>query len=354
MNFQQNLQSLVNKCKEFQQKVNELKLWYTPPIQKRYVLVTHFIQAHIRNKLELEALAAGDQAAPGYDSLTPARKLFYELQIELPPFLASGSTAFYYLQRYYMDCIHLLKTFSYSDYEEDWKKQRELISWLGALQGMKESHDASGSLNKSLDDIKRLGNIATISNADLRFLEEEVRNIQAVLIDAPDLENQLTEADLLFIQQATAHLEKNKHLLKGIPELDNSFKYDEPPALGVVSDRCRQLAVLVDNFKYDFDPEHIILDMDQFKKDLRGSFDLNIDICEDVYQDIMGEFGAFKIFSLRKLCDSMHNSFVRFSDSKYLQQRYPNGVRARHTDVYTGMADNITIETYLLLAVGAL
>lgn len=354
MNFQQNLYTLVNKCKEFQQKVNELKLWYTPPIQRRYIVVTHFLQAHIRNKLALEAIAAGDQSAPGFDSLTPARKLFYELQLDLPPFLASGNTAFYYLQRYYMDCVHLLKTFSYSDYEEDWKKQRELISWLGALQGMKESHDASGSLNKSLNDIKSLGNIAAISNADLRLLEEEIRNIQAVLIDAPHLENQLTEADLLFIQQATAHLDRNRHMLKGIPELDNSFKYDEPPALGVVSNRCRQLAVLVDHFKRDFDPEQTILDIETFKKDLRITFELQADVCEDVYQDIMGEFGAYKVFSLRKLCDSMHNSFERFSDSKYLQERYPNGVRARHMDVHTGMPDTITLETFLLLAIGSL
>lgn len=354
MSFQERFDTLAKYCKIYHQNVDKHKLWYQEPFQDRYLAVNKLIEIHLDSRLHLEALAAGEQSAPGFPSLTPARRHFYELQEEIPPFLASGSEAFYYLQRYRIDCTYLLKTFSYSTYEGDWEKSRELVEWMGAINDKQESHNASGSLEKSLEDIKALGNISSIKDADLRLLEEEVKNVQALLLENPDLEGELSEEDLAFIKEASEHLNKNKHALKGLPELDNSFKYEEPPALEALSYKCRQLAVLVDNFKKDFDPEQLILDVDQFKKDLKDSFDLTTDVCADVYFDVMDEFGTYQVFTLKKLCDAMHNSFERFSSDKYLQKRYANGVRARHMDVHRGIPDTITMETFVMLAMGTI
>lgn len=354
MSFQQHFDSLAKYCKLYHQKVDENELWYEDPHQDRYLLANKLIEVHLDSRLALEALAAGEQSAPGFPSLTPARRHFYELQEVVPPFLASGSDAYYYLQRYRIDCTYLLKTFSYSTFEGDWKKSRELIDWMGSINNKQESHNASSSLEKSLEDIKSLGNLADIKDKDLRLLEEEVRNVQALLLDNPDLEGDLSEEDLAFIREASEYLNNNKDLLKGIPEVDNSFKYEEPPALEALSYRCRQLAVLVDNLKKDFDPEQLILDVNQFKRDLKDSFDLTIDVCADVHLDLMEEFGAYKVFSLKKLCDTMYDSFERFSDENYLKKRYPEGVSAQHMQVHRGIPDTITVETYVMLAMGTI
>ncbi len=98
----------------------------------------------------------------------------------------------------------------------------------------------------------------------------------------------------------------------------------------------------------------MVLDIDQFKRDLKSSFDLTIDVCADVYRDLLEEFGAYKVFTLRKLCDTMHDSFERFSDEKYLQKRYSKGVRAKHMQVHRGIPDTITMETYVMLAMGTI
>ncbi|MGH1336423.1 MAG: hypothetical protein ACRBFS_09875 [Aureispira sp.] len=354
MSFQQHFDSLAKYCKIYHKRVDENELWYEDPFQERYLLVNKLIEVHLDSRLALEALAAGEQSAPGFPSLTPARRHFYELQEEVPSFLASGSDAYYYLQHYRIDCTYLLKTFSYSTFKGDWDKSRELIDWMGAINNKQESHNASSSLEKSLEDIKDLGDISSIQDKDLRLLEEEVRNIQTLLLDNPDLEGELSEEDLAFIRDASEHLNNNKEALKGIPEIDDSFQYEEPPALEALSYRCRQLAVLVDNFKKDFDPEQLVLDIDQFKRDLKSSFDLTIDVCADVYRDLLEEFGAYKVFTLRKLCDTMHDSFERFSDEKYLQKRYSKGVRAKHMQVHRGIPDTITMETYVMLAMGTI
>ncbi len=304
--------------------------------------------------MHLEALKAGEQTAPGQPSLTPARRLFYNLQEEVPPFLASGCKAYYYLQRYRIDCTHLLKTFSYSTFEGDWDKSRELISWMGAINGKQESYDASSSATQSLADIKDLGDLSNMSDGDLRALEEEVRNLQALMIDNPDLAMGLSEEDLAFINEASSHLDNNKEKLKGLPEVDNSFKYEEPPALDTLSYRTRQLAVLVYDIKEDFKTYKKEIDMDVFKRTLRDEFDLTVDACSDVYVELMNTFDAVKRMSLKELADKMHDVFERFSMPLYLEKRYPNGVRARYKQVERGIPNTITLETLFLTTLGIL
>lgn len=350
MSFQQRFDSLARHCKIYQKKVDEQKLWYEYPFQDRYLMVNKLIDIHLDSRLHLEALAAGEQTAPGFPTLTPARRHFYELQEEVPPFLASGSEAYYPLQRYHIACTYLLKTFSYSTFKGDWDKSRELIDWMGAINNKQESHNASSSLEKSLDDIKSLGNLSDIKNTDLRLLEEEVRNVQALLLDNPDLEGELSEEDLLFIKNASEHLDNNKGALKGIPEIDNSFKYEEPLALDALAYRSRQLAVLADSFKKDFDLSQSTSQVDQFKRDIRSSFDLTVDVCEDLYEDLMDEFKAYKKLTLGQIRGILYKVFERASHLSYLQDRYPMGVRAKHMQVHRGMPDTIALETYFIAA----
>jgi hypothetical protein len=354
MSFQESFDDLANKCKDYQKRVDKYKWWYKAPFQERYIVVNKILQVHQDSKLHLEAIEAGEQVLPGGQSLTPARRLFYDLQEVVPPFLASGCKAYYYLQRYRIDCTHLLKTFSYSTYKGDWEKSRELITWMGEINDKQEQYNASGSLNQSIEDLKNLGDFSNLSDADLRALEEEVRNVQALLSDNEDLLDSFSAEDLAFINEASAHLESNQHKLKGLPEVDTSFKYEEPPAIEALSYRSHQLAVLVDNFKRDNDANQPILDIDQFKRDLKSSFDLTVDVCADVYRALMEAFGAYKDFDLKKLCDTLHDVFERFGNDDYLFKRYPKGVGARHMQVHRGIPDTITMETYLMLAIGFL
>lgn len=348
--FQETFDKLAEQCKAYQQEVDKRELWYTEPHQHRYLAINRLLRIHLDKRLTIEAMAAGEQSAPGFPSLNPARRQYYELAEKVPPFLASGSDSYYYLQTYRIATTWLLKTFSYSTYKGDWEKSRNLISWLSAIDGKQEKHDVSGSINKSLDDIRKLGDLSQLSGGDLRTLEKEVRNIQALLNDNPNMESELSNDQLELLAKASEHLEKNQDVLAGLPKIDDSFHYEEPPAIDVLAYRCRQLTVLADDFTDDYDPNLSIEDFPAFKKRLKESFNRHIQVCEDVYLSIVDQMGAYQKPSLGDLCKMLYDGFMFFTNDTYLIKRYPN-VHARHLDIERGLPDTIDLEVMLMIAI---
>ena len=350
--FKQALDHVVELCKAYQKEIDKRELWYEEPYQHQYLAINKLIRFHLDERLNLEALAAGEQSAPGFPSLTPARRQYYALEEKVPPFLASGNDSYYYLQTYRIATTWLLKTFSYSTFKGDWEKSRNLITWLAAIEGKHEKHNVSGSVDNSLSDIKDLGDLSDLSNGELRALEEEVRNIQALLMDHPELEGQLTAEELQLLAMASEHLDDKQDVLQGLPKVDNRFKYEAPPAIDVLAYRCRQLTVLSDDFPDDYDANQLVSHLDVFKQDLRDSFNLHVYACSDVYHSIVKEMGAFKQVTLGQLCRMLHDGLMRFTDEKSLNSYYEGQIAASHLEVQRGMPDTIDLEILLLTAIG--
>jgi hypothetical protein len=352
MDFHTQFDAFVRSCLEYQKKVDAEGLYFTEPYQSIYLDINKVLKVHTDQKLNLEAMAAGEQTAPGFPNLTPARREYYELEAEVPSFLANGGTAYYYLQRYSIACMHLIKTFSYSTYKGDWEKMRHLGSWLGAIYNQQQQSNSKDSLEGSFKKIKDLGDFSKLETKDLQVLEEEVRNIQALLIKDADLQENLTAEDAELLQKAVDYLETKKEVLKGLPELDDDFKYDEPPVVEVVAYRCKQLTVLLDHFHENYDKNTSVTELTDFKQALRDSFDLQVGICEDIYNSIIKVIGSYQSLNLKKLCTMLLEALQRFSDEDFLYERYGTVIPVNHIVASKGMPDTIDLEILLIVALG--
>lgn len=354
MTFHTQFDAFVRSCKQYQKKVEAQGLHFSEPYQSVYLDINKVLKIHTDQKLQLEAMAAGEQSAPGFPSLTPARREYYELEAVVPPFLASGSTAYYYLQRYKIACTYLVKTFSYSTYKGDWEKMRHLGNWLGAIYSQQQQGNDKDSLEGSFDKIKDLGNFKSLKTKDLQQLEEEVRNIQALLIQNPDLQANLTPEEAQLLQEAADYLKSQEDVLKGLPELDNDFKYDEPLVVEVVAYRCTQLTVLLDHFHERYAENTLVKELGDFKQALRDSFDLHVGICEDIYKSIIDIMASYQAISLQKLCAMLEQGLQRFTDQAFLYEVYGMTIPVNHIVASKGIPDTIELERLLMLAVGDL
>lgn len=354
LTFQKAFDQLVEQCRIYQKGIDKNELWYKEPYQHRYLAINKLLRIHMDERLTVEAMVAGEQSAPGTPSLTPARRQYYQLEEEIPPFLGSGSDSYYYLQTYRIAVTWLIKVFSYSTYKGDWEKSRNLITWLLAIEGKHAQHNAAGSVDSSLDGIKNLGDLDSLSDAELRALEEEVRNIQALLQDNPDLELDLTDEELELLAAASEHLDNNQDTLKGLPKVDKDFKYEPPPAIDALVNRCRQLSILGDDFTDDHDPEQLVSHLADFKKDLKDNFDHQIQVCNDVYAAILRGLGALSQITLGKLCRVLHDAFINFIDKDLMLMGYQGDLGGSYLDIQRGLPDTIDLEVLLLTAIGEL
>lgn len=352
--FQKKFDALAKLCRAYQKEIDKHELWYQEPYQHRYLVINKLLRIHMDKRLTVEAMVAGEQSAPGMPSLTPARRQYYRLEEQVPPFLGSGSDSYYYLQSYRIAITWLLKVFSYSTYKGDWEKSRNLITWLSAIEGKHAQHNATSSISSSFDDIRSLGDLNSLSVAKLRTLEEKVRNIQALLQDNPSLESELTDEELELLARASKHLDKNKKTLKGLPKVDNSFKYKAPPAIDALINRCRQLAIMADDFNDDHDGEKLVTHLDDFKKDLRGNFNLHTQVCSDIYSAILRKMGSLKQLTSKKLCRILHDVFIGFTDKDLVLMGYQGFLGGSYLDIQRGLPDTIDLEVSLLTAIGAL
>jgi len=351
MDFHTQFDIFIRSCKQYQKQIDAKDLHFSEPYQSIYLAINKVLKIHTEQKLNIEAIAAGEQKAPGFPNLTPARREYYELEAEVPSFLANGGTAYYYLQRYKIACTYLVKTFSYSTYKGDWEKMRHLGNWLGAIYNQQRQSNTKESLAGSIESIKELGNFGVLETKDLQFLEEEVQNIQALLIENPDLQDNLSLEETQLLQKAVDHLSTKEDVLKGLPPLDNSFKYDEPPAIEVVAYRCKQLMVLLDNFHKNYNDDTFITKISNFKQALRDSFDLHINICEKIYNSIIDIMASFQVFSLKKLCTMLYEALQPFTDEGFLYETYGTTISVNHIEVAKGIPDTIELETLLMLAI---
>lgn len=352
MDFHSQFEALIRDCKEYQKIVDAKSLHFVQPYQSLYLDINKVLKIHTEQKLKLEAIAAGEQSAPGFPNLTPARREYYELEAEVPAFLAGGSNAYYYLQRYKIACTYLVKTFSYSTYKGDWQKMRELGNWLAAIYNQQQQSNDKESLEGSFDHLRDLGNFDSLEPKELQELEEEVRNIQALLAENKELEGSLTPEDAALLQEAADFLHTKEEVLKGLPEIDNDFKYDEPPVVEVVAYRCKQLTVLLDHFHEDYAANTPVIELTQFKQELRDSFDLHIGICADIYNSILDAMGSLRDLDIKKLCQLIHNGLELFVNEGFMYERYGMTIPVNHITATQGMPDTIDLEMLLLVAVG--
>mgnify|MGYP000040806698 CR=1 FL=1 len=352
MDFHTQFEAFIRSCKQYQKQVDAEGLHFSEPYQSIYLNLNKVLKFHTDQKLQLEAMAAGEQSAPGFPNLTPARREYYELEAVVPSFLANGGTAYYYLQRYKIACTYLVKTFSYSTYKGDWEKMRHLGNWLAAIYNQQQQNNAKDSLAGSFKAIKNLGNFSNLEAKELQELEEEVRNIQALLIEEPDLKGNLSPDEAELLQQAAEYLETKEDILKGLPELDDDFKYDEPPVVEVVAYRCTQLIVLLDHFHERYDNNTAVTELSDFKQALRDSFDLHVGICEDIYNSIIDVMASYQAVSIKKLCTMLHEALNRFTDEAFLYEVYGMTIPVNHIVATKGMPDTIELEMLLILAVG--
>lgn len=352
MDFNTQLNAFVRSCREYQKQVDAEGLYYQEPYQSIYLKLNKVVIIHTDKKLHLEAMAAGEQTAPGFANLTPARREYYELEAEVPSFLANGGTAYYYLQRYKIACTHLVKTFSHSTYKGDWEKMRNLGSWLGAIYNKQQQSNVKDSFEGSLEHLRELRDIQNLEPKELQELEEEVRNIQALLIENPELQENLSPEDAQLLQEAANYLSTQEELLKGLPELDDDFKYDEPPVVEVVAYRCTQLTVLLDHFYERYPKNTPVTELNDFKLALRDSFDLHVGICQDIYNSIIDEMGSFQSISIKNLCLMLYKALKRFTDEAFMYEVYGMTIPVNHIVATKGMPDTIDLEMLLMLAVG--
>lgn len=353
-NFQKAFNNLVTLCRNYQKEIDKHELWYQEPYQDRYLAINKLLRIHMDKQLTIEAMAAGEQSAPGAPSLTPARRQYYRLEEKVPPFLASGSNSYYYLQSYRIAITWLIKIFSYSTYKGDWKKSRNLITWLSVIEGKHEQLDATSSISSSFEDIRELGDLDTLTTGELRILEEKVRNIQALLKDNPQLESELSEEDLELLAKASKYLEKNQKVLKKLPKVDKSFKYEAPPAIDTLVNRCRQLAVMADDFTDNRKGEQLVTHLADFKKDLRKKFNLHIRVCSDIYAAVLRELGSLSQLTSKKLCRILHDAFTGFTDKELILMGYQGHLGGSYLDIQRGLPDTIDLEVLLLTAIGTL
>lgn len=352
MNFHTQFDALVLSCKQYQKEVDDKGLHFSEPYQSIYLAINKVLIIHTDEKLNLEAMAAGEQTAPGFANLTPARRQYYELEAEVPSFLANGGTAYYHLQRYKIACTHLVKTFSHSTYKEDWKKMRKLSSWLAAIYNEQQHSSANESFESSFDHLKDIGDFRNLGPKELQELEEEVRNIQALLIDNPDLLAELSADNSQLLQEAVSHLETQEELLKGLPELDDSFHFDEPPLIEVVVYRCTQLTVLLDHFHERYPDNPIVKELSAFKQSLRDAFDLHVDICEAIYNLMVDAMGSKQSMRIRELCTILFQAVSRFTDEDTILRSYSTTLNVSHIVATKGMPDTLDLEMLLILAIG--
>lgn len=352
--FQKSFDALVEQCRAYQKEIDKHELWYKEPYQHRYLAMNKVMRIHMDERLTVEALVAGEQSAPGAPSLTPARRHYYKLEEEVPPFLGSGSDSYYYLQTYRIAVTWLMKIFSYSTYKGDWEKSRNLITWLLAIEGKHAQHNAAGSMSSSLNGIKDMGDLDSLSDGELRALEEEVRNIQALLQDNPDLEIDLTDEELALLAEASDFLDTKENTLKGLPKIDKGFKYEPPPAIDALVSRCRQLSIMGDDFTDDYDPEQLVTHLPAFKKDLKDSFDHQVRVCNDVYTAVLKGLGASSQITLGKLCRILHDAFINFTDKDLMLMGYQGDLGGSYLDIQRGLPDTIDLEVLLLTAIGEL
>ncbi|MFT5646815.1 MAG: hypothetical protein ACI976_001500 [Aureispira sp.] len=352
MNFHTQFNAFIRSCREYQKQVDDLDLHFSEPYQSIYLELNKVVIIHTEEKLNLEAMEAGEQTAPGFPNLTPARREYYELEAVVPTFLANGGTAYYHLQRYKIACTYLVKTFSYSTYKGDWEKMRNMGNWLGAIYKQQDLSNTEDSFEASFDHLRDLGNFNSLGPKELQELEEEVRNIQALLIDNPELQENLSPDDAELLQEAVDYLQTKQDILKGLPELDDDFKYDEPPVLEVVAYRCTQLTVLLDNFHERYDKNTPVIELNDFKQALRDAFDLHVGICTDIYKAMLHQMASYQSISIKKLCTMLHQALKHFTEEDLLSESYGNSIYDNHIVVSKGMPDTIDFEMLLMLAVG--
>ncbi|BDS13914.1 hypothetical protein [Aureispira anguillae] len=352
MSFYQKINQLINQCTEYQNHVDLHELWFVEPYQSTYLAINKVLKIYTDKKLDIEALAAGEQSAPGMPNLTPARAEYYQLKEKVPAFLASGTKYYYYLQTYKIACMHLIKTFSYSNFKGDWEKIRTLGDWMHAIRGQQEQHNAASSIQKSIKDIKELGDFEALDEQGLQQLEEEVRNIQALLAKEPNLQSELDIDDLQLFKEAAEYIKTNEELLQGLPELEEEFLFDEPPVLEVIAYRCRQLTVLVDDFPENYSYETEVVDLAAFKKELKDSFDLNINVCEDIYLSMLQSLGSYQNPRIKTFCQMLHQALIPFADEDFLLKKYGDAIFANYLEIDQGIPDTIDLEMHLMIAVG--
>lgn len=350
--FHSQFEAFIRACKNYQKEVDAQGFHFTEPYQSVYLKLNKVLILHTEKKLQLEAMEAGEQSAPGFPNLTPARREYYELEAEVPSFLANGGTAYYYLQRYSIACMHLVKTFSYSTYKGDWEKMRNLGEWMGEIYNKQKHTNATDSLEASFEHLRELDNFNTLSPNELQELEEEVRNIQALLIENPELQEELDPNDAQLLQEAANYLQSKEDFLKGLPELDDDFKYDEPPVVEVVAYRSRQLMILLDHFHERYDNNTPVTELSDFKQALRDAFDLHVGICKDIYDAIVDKMASFQSLSIKDLCLMLYEALERFADEAFMYEVYGMTIYVNHIVASKGMPDTIDLEMLLMLAVG--
>jgi len=352
MDFNTQFDAFILACKQYQKEVDDQGLYFSEPYQSIYLELNKVLIIYTDEKLNLEAMAAGEQTAPGFANLTPARKQYYDLEAEVPSFLANGGTAYYYLQRYKIDCTHLVKTFSYSTYKEDWKKMRNLGNWLAAIYNEQQQSNATDSIESSFKHLQSVGDFRNLEPKEIQELEEEVRNIQALLLDNPDLSTSLSAENSELLQETVSYLETQKELLKGLPELDDSFQFDEPPLIEVVVYRCTQLTVLLDHFHEQYPENPIVKELSLFKQSLRDAFDLNVAICEAIYNLMVDAMGSKQSMKIKELCTILFQAMSRFTDESVLLRSYSTTLDVNHIVATKGMPDTLDLEMLLTLAIG--
>lgn len=350
--FHTQFDTFIRACKKYQTEVDAQGLHFTEPYQSIYLKLNQVLIIHTDEKLHFEAMEAGEQTAPGFANLTPARREYYELEAEVPSFLANGGTAYYYLQRYKIACTHLVKTFSYSTYKGDWEKMRNLGSWLGAIYNQQAHTNTADSFQASFDHLRELENFASLSPTELQELEEEVRNIQALLVDNPELQSELSADDAQLLQEASDYLESKEDLLKGLPEFDDSFQFEEPPLIEVIIYRCRQLTVLLDHFHERYPENPLVIELSAFKQSLRDAFDLHVDICEAIYNLMVDAMGSKQSIKIKELCTVLYQAVNRFTDESTILRSYSHTLNVNHIVATKGMPDTLDLEMLLMLAIG--
>lgn len=352
MSFYQKINEIIQYCNKYQQEVEVNDLALTEPYQSNYLQINKILKVYSDKRLEVEALSAGEQSAPGMANLTPARKEYYDLEPQIPSFLASGEKHYYYLQTYKIACMHLIKTFSYSSFKGDWEKINNLSNWLVEIKGQQEQYNAKSSIQKSLENIKELGDFSALDQQNLQQLKEEVCNIQMLLAKEPELQDNLETEDVERFKQAVDFLKENEELLEEFPKLEDEFTFEEPPILEVISYRCKQLIVLVDYFHKKYASGKKVKELTDFKQELRHSFDLSINVCEDIHNAMLKAMGGHQKPRLKTLCQMLHKALEPFADEQKLFEQYDQRIFADYLEVGRGIPDTIDLETHLLTSLG--
>lgn len=337
----------VDLCKSYNEVVDKNYLWFAKPYQTIYLDINNLGKISEKKKLTIESVAAGEQKAPGVSNMGVARAAYYKLERKVPPFLAGGKKTFYFLQIYLIECVHLLKTFSYSTFRGDWDKMRVLKKWLAEIDHQKEAHDAKASLEQSLADIKALGNLDDLTPEEIQLLEAEIKNIEALLKLDSDLENSLSLDDSELLKNASQYLQANEHLLVGLPDLDTSFEYEEPSALDTLNIRCLHLQMMLDEVSGVVAYGTIVRRIDFFEDQLKMAFELQVDVCADVFYALKKAMGSHKEPSMQYLCENLKEALEPFVDYDKLEATYGNSTFGHYLTIENGMPDEMQLE-YML------